>query len=126
VDDARPPRAPSGRLVAVDPHRLERLSRRQSGLFTRAQARDCGYSYDQIKRRVDAGEWRQVRGAALAYRGTVATPWLLDHAAALSVRGSVIAGPSAARAFDLPVPAGRTYLIVGPHGGTRLTGVRLL
>lgn len=110
----------------MDPQPLVRLASRQSGLFTRTQARACGYSYGQIRRRLDTGEWCEIRGAALAFRGTVSTAWVLDHAAALSIRGSVLAGPSAARTFDIPVPAGRTCLIVGPHGGSRLAGVQLL
>ena len=111
-------------LAAVDPQRLARLARRQSGLFTRAQARACGYSRYQIKFRLDAGDWRRIRGTALGFRGLVATGWVLDHAAQLSVRGSVLAGPAAARTYDIPVPDTRTYLIVGAHGGSRLTGVQ--
>lgn len=44
---------------------LARLARGQRGLFTRTDARRCGYSDDQIRRRIAAGEWRRVVGPVL-------------------------------------------------------------
>jgi very-short-patch-repair endonuclease len=44
---------------------LRRVARRQRGLFTRAQARACGYSAKQIRHRVRAGRWQAVIGSTL-------------------------------------------------------------
>ncbi|MFL6101073.1 MAG: type IV toxin-antitoxin system AbiEi family antitoxin domain-containing protein [Actinomycetales bacterium] len=38
---------------------------RQSGVFSRAQAYDAGWSPRQVRRRLDAGRWRPIAGAAL-------------------------------------------------------------
>ena len=49
-----------------------------------------------------------------------------DRAAQLSVPGSVLAGPAAARSWDLPVRDGRTFLVVPPHTGRAIRGAGLL
>jgi hypothetical protein len=38
----------------------------------------------------------------------------------------VLAGPSAARALEIPVDDPTTYLLLGPHANTRIAGVRVL
>jgi hypothetical protein len=71
---------------------LERLAARQRGLFTRAQARACGYSDYRVRRRIRTGEWQVVLGPVLAPRA-VATRRLIDLAAALALPQGVLAGP---------------------------------
>jgi hypothetical protein len=126
VDDGA---AGSGSSAAMNERRLGRFAARQLGLFTRAQAVDCGYSAFQIRRRVGRGEWQQVCGPVLAFRGRQLTAPVLAAAAHLAVPGSVIAGPSAALWYDLPTgttaPTGR-WLWVGPMRRRRVAEVRVL
>lgn len=110
----------------MDAQRLARIARRQSGLFTRSQARACGFSQYQIRRRLACGDWKPIAGPVLAYRGVTVTPWIRDRAAQMSVAGSVLAGPSAARTWNIRVPDDRSYLLIGAHGRCRLPGVRVL
>jgi hypothetical protein len=50
----------------VDRERLIRLAASEFGVFTRGQARACGYTPYQIRRRISDGEWQTVLGAGLA------------------------------------------------------------
>src|SRR5688572_6219331 len=110
----------------MNERRLARIAARQLGLFTRAQAADCGYSAFQIRRRVTAGDWQPVVGQVLAFRGRQLTAPVLAGAAALAVPGSVIAGPSAAYWYALPTGTTTRWLWTGPSGRSRLEGVRIL
>jgi REase_MTES_1575/Transcriptional regulator, AbiEi antitoxin len=113
-------------MPGMDRARLARLARLSFGVFTRAQARACGFSAYQIQRRIRAGEWQQILGSSLAVAGLVITPQVRDRAAQLVVPNSILAGPSAARTWQVSVPDERPYLYVGRSGGSRLPGVRLL
>jgi very-short-patch-repair endonuclease len=104
---------------------LRRISRRQLGLFTRAQARACGYSAKQIRTRIRSGSWLSVAGV-LAEPGVTITTRIRDRAAQLAVPGSVLAGPSAARLWGIPVPQTEPCLIVGPDSHRTVRGIRLL
>jgi very-short-patch-repair endonuclease len=115
-----------GSSAAMNERRLGRLAARQLGLFTRAQAVDCGYSAFQIRRRVARTEWQQVCGPVLAFRGRLLTAPVLAAAAHLAVPGSVIAGPSAALWYDLPTGATGRWLWVGRPGRCRVPGVRTI
>ncbi len=114
------------RLAGVDSLRLQRIASRQHGLFTRAQAKACGYSPGQIRRRVNTGVWRVVIGGVLAAAGLTLTPRILDRAAQLAVPVSILAGPSAARIWRIPVPDAQTWLAVDPNKHVSLPGVRFL
>lgn len=102
------------------------MAARQLGLFTRAQAMECGYSAFQIRRRLRAGDWQHVCGAVLAFRGRQVTAPVWAAAAHLAVPGSVIAGPSAALWYNLPTGTTTRWLWVGPSGRSSLTGTTLL
>jgi hypothetical protein len=110
----------------VDPDGLRRIARRQLGLFTRAQAVECGYSAAQIRRRTAAGTWRPVRRTVLAEPGLTLTPKLRDRAAQLAVPGSVLAAFSAAREWDMPVPDLGPHLIVTGRTDVSPDGVRIM
>ena len=110
---------------AVDRERLGRLAGRQLGVFTRAQAQECGCSQYQIRRRLVDGDWQVVVGAGLALAGLKITPAVRDRAAQLSVPGSVLGAFSAARTWQLPVRDERSCLFVGRHGRTRIAGVHV-
>ena len=53
----------------MDRDRQGRLARGQFGVFSRAQARQCGFSNYQIRRRLANGEWQLVLGAGLGLAG---------------------------------------------------------
>jgi very-short-patch-repair endonuclease len=84
---------------------------RQSGVFTRQQARDVGYSNDEIRHLQRRGEWLTVRRGALttAERREAASGRTAGHllraAAALLTLGCdpVLSHRSAALAWDLPL-----------------------
>jgi very-short-patch-repair endonuclease len=108
----------------VEPHRLVRLARRQKGLFTRAQAQECGYSPGQVRTRLANGTWIRVARGVLAAAGLQLTPELRARAAQLAVKGSVIGGPSAAALWRMPVEPIFTLLIVPRRTTHELPDVR--
>lgn len=105
--------------------RLHRIAKRQLGLFTRADANRCGFTAYQVRRRVDTGEWQQVRDNVYTHRGRPLKPMILAAAAHLAVPGSVIAGPSAALWYGLPVGDPATWLWTGPRGRSSLPGTAI-
>jgi very-short-patch-repair endonuclease len=110
----------------VKDQRLRRAAARHLGLFTRAEAMRCGFSEYQVRRRIAAGEWQRVHGKVLAFRGRQVTPLILAAAAQLDVPGSVVAGPSAALWYGLPVDGTVRWLWTGPRGRASVPGVRIL
>lgn len=106
--------------------RLATIKANQAGLFSRDQARACGYSPYQIRRRLDACEWQRVLGPVLAVAGVHITAHLRDRAAQLAVSGGVLAGPSAARRHGITTRDATTYLLVDPNYHYYLPGVRFL
>lgn len=112
--------------IVAPEDRLARIARRQGGLFTRADAGDCGYSPYQVRRRLAAGLWRSVAGPVLAEHGTALTPAVRDRAVALATPGAVLAGASAARQWGIPVPDRRIYLWIGRRRPRPRTGVTYL
>jgi hypothetical protein len=99
----------------MDIERLRDIADRHGGLFTSAHARGCGFSVGQIRRRLqpDRRTWQRVWGPVLAEAGLRVTPSVRDRAVQLGVSGGVLAGPSAARAWGMPVdPNGTTWLAV--------------
>src|SRR5690606_12225073 len=124
VDDGKRCWAISGTLTPVNLNRLRRIARRQRGLFTREQARMCGFTPRQIARRLRSGAWQTVLGRVLAEAGLRINPRVRDWAAQLAVSRSVVAGFAAAREYGIPVPPGSPCIIVPPETHPRLAGVR--
>lgn len=106
--------------------RLRRAAARHLGLFTRADAMRCGFSEYQVRRRIASGEWQRVHGKVLAFQGRQVTPLIMAAAAHLTVPGSVVAGPSAALWYGLPVDGAVRWLWTGPRGRASVPGVRIL
>src|SRR5262245_38693965 len=106
-------------------NRLERVTQRQKGLFTYAQARACGYSPFQIRSRLAAGRWVVIRARVLAKAGVRLTAHLADRAAQLAVPGSVLAGLSAARIWGLGLPEGQPQLLIVRRPSVSVSGVRV-
>jgi very-short-patch-repair endonuclease len=106
--------------LSVDLIALNWIASRQRGLFTRRQARDCGLSSFQLRQRVRSGMWRRVAPSVFAPTTLTITAAVRDRAVQLATPGSVLAGPSAARCWDLPVPDARPCLLVAPHAHPRV------
>jgi len=105
---------------------LSAVAGRQGGLFTRDQARACGFTDYQIRRRQLSAQWLTVLGPVLVPAGIPLTPALRDRAASLSVPDGILAGPSAARVHGWPVPDLGQYLAIGRTKRRSLPGVHLL
>jgi hypothetical protein len=110
----------------MNERRLAQVAARHLGLFTRAEAAECGYSAFQVRRRLATGEWQRVCGPVLTFRGRQLTVPVLAAAAHLAVPGSVIADPSAALWYDLPTGTTTRWLWVGHPGRCRVAGVRTI
>lgn len=96
----------------MDDAALRRFACTQDGLFTRDQALACGYSTRQVTRRLGDGTWSRVVGPVMAVSGVSLTPVARDRAVQLAVPGSVLAGPAAARRWDIPIPDPRPCVAV--------------
>jgi hypothetical protein len=105
---------------------LAKFTGAQDGLFSRAQARQCGFSQYQIRRRLETGEWQAVLGDIYALGGARVTPRLRDLAAHLAVPGAVLGGPSAARWHGMALGNVGTYVLVGRRHRVRLAGVEVI
>jgi very-short-patch-repair endonuclease len=110
----------------MNDQRLHRTAARQLGLFTRTDATRCGFSEYQVRRRLASGEWQRVYGKVLAFQGRQLTPRIMAAAAQLAVPGSVVAGPSAALWYGLPVDGTVRWLWTGPRGRGSVPDVRVL
>ncbi|MGE5156133.1 MAG: type IV toxin-antitoxin system AbiEi family antitoxin domain-containing protein [Betaproteobacteria bacterium] len=110
-------------MVGMRARQLARLARGQRGLFTRADARRCGFSDGQIRRRIAAGEWRGVVGSVSTVGSARLSQAQLDLAVQLAVPGSVLTGPAAAREWGMPVDDDRIMLVVGSRRLVRVPGV---
>ncbi|GAA4832420.1 type IV toxin-antitoxin system AbiEi family antitoxin domain-containing protein [Actinomycetospora corticicola] len=101
--------------------KLQRFLAAHDGVITRAQARACGLSDDQIARKVASGEWlRRAPGVyfAIAWRWTPAAK--VRVAAEWARPTGALAGPAAAwwlgLEIDSPHPVG---VVVPPHSSRR-------
>jgi REase_MTES_1575 len=112
--------------MTADAERLTALATAQRGLYTRAQARACGYSDYQIRRRLRAGQWQVFLGPVLASAGVARTPALTDRAAWLAVPGAVLAGPSAARLHGVPTDDRRPWLALPASAHPRVPSIGIL
>jgi hypothetical protein len=104
---------------------LDKHAARQLGLFTRAQAVDCGFTVAQMARRRREGDWVEVRRGVLAERGLAVTPKVRDMAVLLRVPGAVLAGPSAARWHGVDLPDTGTCIALSPTRHSRPRGVAI-
>jgi very-short-patch-repair endonuclease len=97
-----------------DSLRLAALAAEQAGVFSRRQAREAGFSYGRIQRRIDRGEWAALYGGrALRAAHTILDARGLDHAALLATGDrSMLGGPSAARWWNIDVPWPEPFILV--------------
>ena len=77
-----------------------------------SQAQACGFSAAHVARRLRAGVWRTLDDRVLMLPSVTVTPALRDLAAQLTVRGSVLAGLSAARHWGIEVPPAAPHVMV--------------
>jgi hypothetical protein len=92
------------------------VASRQAGVFTAVQALEAGWTPRTVRRRRETGAWRVVAGrgltAATGQPGAHALAW----AASLTWPDAVVAGPTAAAVWGMPVPAGTCAHVVAPRG----------
>lgn len=99
---------------------IDRFLASHDGVISRAQARSCGMSDDQIARRVASGEW--IRRAPGVY---FAVAWRWTPAARVRVAGEwirpvgALAGLAAAWWFEFDVAAPSPLTVIVPPGSSR-------
>ena len=94
---------------------FDELLARQSGRFTRGQARTGGFSAYRIGRRIESGEWRVVHGRVLALAAVPDSLPSREWVALLSAGpGATFAGPSAARRHSFEISDARPCVLVPP------------
>jgi hypothetical protein len=93
---------------------LAALAAEQDGVFTRAQARNAGFTYGRIQRRIESGEWvRLYGGGALRSAHTILDTHGLDRAALFATGArSMLGGPSAARWWTINVHWPQPFVLV--------------
>jgi very-short-patch-repair endonuclease len=93
---------------------LASLAAEQDGVFSRGQARNAGFSYGRIQRRIESGEWvRLYGGRALRSAHTILDAHGLDRAALLATGAqSMLGGPSAARWWTIDVPWPEPFILM--------------
>ena len=106
-----------------DREALDKHAAQQLGLVTRAQARACGFTSQQINRRLREGDWVEVRRNILAERGLPLTPMVHDVAVQLTIPGAVLAGPSAMRWHDIELPGTGTFIALDETRHARPQGI---
>lgn len=101
-------------MEVPDSWSLAALAAEQDGVFSRAQAREAGFSYDRISRRVTTGEWVELYGGrALRSAHTILDARGMDRAALLATGArSMLGGPSAARWWAIIVPWPQPFVLV--------------
>jgi hypothetical protein len=109
-----------------DRESLDKHTVRQLGLFTRGQARECGFTAGQIARRLKDGDWVEVRRWVLAERGFARTAKVRDMAVLLSVPRAILAGPSALRWHGVELRDTGTCIALEPARKLRPRGVTIL
>ncbi len=111
---------------------LRKIAEPQLGLVTSRQAMAVGVDYDALYRRRIAGALVPVFPGVFRLAAVALTPAQRILAASLVVRGSVVAGPSAAIVHDMPVPrallaaSADVVLLVSRSRTIRIDGIRAL
>jgi very-short-patch-repair endonuclease len=97
----------------VDVDAFYLLLRRQAGVFTRAQALECGLRQEAAAKAVANGRWRRVAGAGFVLAGEPVGMEQGAWAAVLSIPSGVVWGPSAFKLWmpDAPLPPRDTVLV---------------
>ena len=98
-------------------------AQQQSGVFTRTQAYDAGWTRRQVRRRLEVGHWKVVAGAALAVAALEVGAWQLAQAVLLSWPGAVVSHEVAGRLWGFPIRDGLTATATVP-GGRKIVGQR--
>ncbi len=86
---------------------IRRIAATQLGLVTVDEATKCGVDKHALARRRDSGALIPMFRHVMRLAAVATTPQQRTLAAALAVPGAIIAGTSAARIHQFPVPAGR-------------------
>ncbi|MBK6873471.1 MAG: DUF559 domain-containing protein [Kineosporiaceae bacterium] len=101
------------------------ISARQAGVFTAAQARDEGWTPDQIRHRLTRGGWQQIAGRGLAALDGPVGPWQLAWATHLTWPDVVPCRTLAGAMHGLPVHLEAPVDVYAPPGRRRASGIRV-
>jgi hypothetical protein len=93
----------------------------QAGVFTRAQAREAGWSDSRQRRLLRDGVWVPIVGSAMRHRSREEGPW--ERAWAVSLCGRIPSHRTAAALWGYRIPEGPEHGIVA-HGGGPVQGLR--
>ncbi len=98
------------------PDAVPAVAGRQAGVFTAAQALVEGWTPRTVRRRRETGAWHVVAGRGLTAVTGAPGAHALAWAASLTWPDAVVAGPTAAAVWGMPVPAVGTAHVVAPRG----------
>lgn len=101
------------------------ISGRQAGVFTAAQARDEGWTPDQIRHRLTRGHWQQLAGRGLRSPDGPPDPWQLAWAVRLTWPDVVPCRALAGAMHGLPVHLEAPVDVYAPPGRRRAPGIRV-
>jgi very-short-patch-repair endonuclease len=106
---------------------LAALAAEQDGVFSRAQARQAGFSFDRIGRRIASGEWVELYGGqSLRSAHTILDARGRDRAALIATGArSMLGGPSAARWWSIEVPWPRPFILVPSTSRRERAGITI-
>jgi hypothetical protein len=96
--------------------RVPQVAAGQAGVFTASQAVAEGWTARAARRRRESGVWRVVAGRGLTTSADLPGPHALAWAASLTWPDAVVAGPTAAAVWGMPVPASERAHVVAPRG----------
>lgn len=109
------------RPTSSAPSRLAKVAARQHGLFTRGQARWCGYTDHQVDRRLATGSFVALRPGVLGVAGAPATWEQSVMSAVLAAgEGAMASGATALRVWEVsPRPSHSTIHVLTPSEAKR-------
>jgi hypothetical protein len=99
------------------------LARRQHGLVTRAQARECGFSDDSVDWRMKNGLWQPAQRGVVRLPGAPVTLHQKILAPCLAIPGSTASYRAAAALWEIPDILGRPEITVLKFSKVRLEDV---
>jgi very-short-patch-repair endonuclease len=106
--------------MSADELRLARIARYQHGVFSRAQALECGFAPRTIARRLSAGRWRVVAHGIYASAALRLGPRAQWWAGLLRFGAqAVLSHHTAARIWHLPVRGTAVHITVAPTARCR-------
>ena len=96
---------PGRRLRSLADEQPPRVAEMQAGVFTAQQARQEGWTYSRVRRRLDAGLWVPVVGRGITLAGSELSAQQFGWVVHLSVPSGVVSHLSAGAVHGFPLTA---------------------